>query len=67
MVKKKLFVEGESMQKRISRNKAIKNAIASVKMEGFKIDDTLENRCKLIMQGKRSLKDSITQIIQKDI
>lgn len=53
------------MDKKITTNKAIKNAIASVKMEGFKTSSNLENQCKLILQGKLDLKDCINSIIQK--
>ena len=55
------------MPKKITRNKAIKNALASVIMEGFKTNSALETRCKLIMQGKLDLKDCINQIVQKDV
>ena len=55
------------MHEKISRDKAIKNAIASVKMEGFKTNQKLETDCKLIMQGKLTLKDCISQITQKVI
>lgn len=54
------------MSKTITRDKAVKNALASVRMEGFKINPVLEVQCKLIMQGKISLKDCITQISQRD-
>lgn len=53
------------MDKKITTNKAIKNAIASVKMEGFRTSDSLENQCKLILQGKLDLKDCINRMIQK--
>ena len=55
------------MPKKITRDKAVKNALASVKMEGFKTNSTLEARCKLIMQGKLNLKDGIAQISQKGL
>ena len=55
------------MQKKITRNKALKNALASVKMEGFNTNSALETRCKLIMQGKLNLKDCINQIVQKGV
>ena len=53
------------MDKKITTNKAIKNAIASVKMEGFTISRNMENQCKLILQGKLNLKDCINSVIQK--
>ncbi len=55
------------MIKKITRDKTLKNALASVKMEGFKTDFALENRCKLIMQGKLNLKDCVAQIAQKGV
>ena len=55
------------MSKNISRDKAIKNAIASVKMEGFSTNQKLETDCKLIMKGKLTLKDCISRITQKEI
>jgi len=58
---------GTIMIKKITRDKTLKNALASVKMEGFKTDFALENRCKLIMQGKLNLKDCVAQIAQKGV
>lgn len=53
------------MYKKITKGRAIKNAIASVKTEGFKTSRSLEKQCKLILQGKVELRDCISQIIQK--
>lgn len=55
------------MSKKITRDRAIKNAIASVKMEGFNVNLKLEEQCKLVMNGKLSLKDCIAQISQKGL
>ncbi len=55
------------MHRNISRDKAIKNAIASVKMEGFNTNPKLEADCKLIMQGKLTLKDCVSRITKKVI
>jgi hypothetical protein len=53
------------MYKKTTLEKAIKNAIASVEMEGFRTSKSLEKQCKLILQGKVELKDCINQMIQK--
>ena len=45
---------------------AIKNARSSVEMEGFKIDEDIEELCKNILDGKYSVQEYIDEYCRKN-
>ena len=49
----------------ISHERAIKNARLSVEIEGFKIDNEIENLCRNILEGKYSLQEYIDKYFQE--
>lgn len=49
----------------MSVDKAIKNAIASVKMEGYTVDDECVQWCKQLLENKINMEQYIALVKQK--
>jgi len=50
------------MENKISQEKAIKNMLTSVRMEGFSISSEMEDLCKQVLCGKLSLRECLDQL-----
>ena len=49
----------------VSVDKAIENAVASVKMEGYKVDDECMRWCKQLLENKINMEQYISFVKQK--
>ena len=51
----------------MSIDKAIENAVASVKMEGYQVDSECVQWCKQLLENKISMEQYITLVKQKSV
>ena len=53
------------MDNPISREKAIKNAISSVSMEGLRVTAEMVELCRQVLNGERSTKECLDRLEKK--
>ncbi len=51
----------------ISKEQALKNAIASVEMEGYRLSEFNKNLCKDVLDGKLTKQQCIEKILRKEM
>ena len=54
------------MDKKISQEKAIKNAISSISMEGLRVTAEMVDFCRQVLNGERSTKECLEQFENKN-
>ena len=53
------------MQKTVSTERAMKNAFASARMEGFRVTPEIQRDCQRIVSGEISIDDCVKQMLAK--
>ena len=55
------------MEKMISKEKAIKNAVSSVSMEGLRVTSEMVELCRRVLNGELSTKECLEQLERQKI
>ena len=50
------------MEKTIAQDKAIQNALASIRMEGLRVTSEMEELCRQVLSGKLSLSECLDRL-----
>lgn len=53
------------MERAVSTERALKNAFASAKMEGFRITPEIERDCKRVLDGETSIDECVRRMLKK--
>lgn len=53
------------MEKAVSTERALKNAFASVRIEGFRITPEMERDCMRILNGESSIDECVRRMLKK--